>query len=123
MSQFYFLGGVWRTARQAAAWREEQKRLSAIFCHWCISKGNRHTSDCLTRNEDFDEATTPKLTKEERDQLLKQKDEPINKTSNRVAQSPSTTGKLRNNDHQVGHSEEGPVQSGGNDGAKDDLKR
>lgn len=122
MSNFYFLGGVWRTAIQAAAWRKEQNRLAEIFCHWCISKGNRHTGDCLTRNEDFDPETTPKLTKEERDQLLKQKDETINKTSARPSQPASSKGKLDNNDGKGGHSEKGSDQPAGNDGSKDGVK-
>lgn len=60
---------------QVKAWRAEQDRKSSIFCPFCISKAVRHSNNCPTRKEGFDPSTAHELTKDEREQLISQKNE------------------------------------------------
>ena len=83
---------------QMRAWRAEQNRLMATFCHWCTSKGGRHTNSCLTKLDGFDPEVTPKLTEEERKNITTQKDEVVNKGTSIPAESPTAEGELHDND-------------------------
>lgn len=118
--QFFQLGGRTMNTDQARKWRAEQTRLEAIFCDYCISKAVRHTKECKTREEGFSEAT-PKLTKEERENLIKQKDEPTNQGKTLNTQLVATEGELHGDDNQDGHREETLNNAGGNEGSGDEV--
>ena len=101
MSTFFNVGGRTMNIEQMRAWRAEQNRLNATFCHWCTSKGGRHTNVCLTKTEGFDPEVTPKLTEEERNKITTQKDEVVNKGTGSVNEPPAAEGKLHDHDGQA----------------------
>lgn len=106
---------------QARAWRAEQTRKSVTFCEWCISKATRHTQICPTKQEGFDAETTPKLTLEERNNLIKQKDEAINKGKGVNSKPVAAEGKLHGDDNKVGSVPETGDQTGGDGVGKDEV--
>lgn len=106
---------------QARAWRAEQTRKSLTFCEWCISKATRHTQICPTKQEGFDAETTPKLTLEERNNLIKQKDEPINKGTSVNPKSVATKGELHGDDNKVGSVKEVGDTTGGDGTGADEV--
>jgi hypothetical protein len=71
----------------------EKRRLSSIFCKWCVSKGVKHTQECPSKKEGFDESTPP-LTDEERNTIIKQKNEARNKGKNITTQHTTAEGEL-----------------------------
>ncbi len=98
MPTMFKVGSRWLNVDQMRAWRAEQNRLNATFCHWCTSKGGRHTKNCLTKSEGFDPEVTPKLTEEERNNITTQKDEVVNKGESLVNEPTSAKGELHDND-------------------------
>lgn len=106
---------------QARAWRAEQTRKSATFCEWCISKATRHTQICPTKQEGFNAETTPKLTLEERNNLIKQKDEAINKGKGVNSKPIASEGELHGDDNKVGSVTEVGNQTGGDGAGSDEV--
>ena len=76
--EFFKVKGQWFNTQRMKAYREEQVRLAQIFCDWCVSKAVRNLKDCPTKLADFIPENTPKLTKEDREILIKQKNETLN---------------------------------------------
>ena len=106
---------------QARAWRAEQTRKSLTFCEWCISKATRHTQICPTKQEGFDAETTPKLTLEERNNLIKQKDEAINKGKGVNSKPVAAKGELHGDDNKVGSVQEAGDTTGGDGTGADEV--
>ena len=79
MPSFTKIGGKFLNKKQLINWRLTENYKNTIFCDWCIAKNVRHLKGCPTTLPDFD-PNTPKLTIEERKELIKQRD--LNKELN-----------------------------------------
>jgi hypothetical protein len=79
--QFFLHNGQWLNTEQIKKVREKERKEKEAFCMWCISKSMRHMKNCPTRLPDFDPNTYPKLTVEERDELIRLREEEENKSN------------------------------------------
>jgi hypothetical protein len=72
--QFFKHEGQWVPMEQIRKIRERLNSEKEIFCPFCVSKAQRHTKECPTKLLDFNPETAHKLTLEERDEILKQRE-------------------------------------------------
>jgi hypothetical protein len=73
MGQFFKVGDRQLNLEQMVAWRAEQNYKNRIFCEYCVTKAVKHLKDCPTKQPDFNPETAHKLTIEERELLIAQK--------------------------------------------------
>ena len=78
MKNSFKVGNRFMNVFQFRKYRDAKIYELSIKCPYCVTKSPRHHTGCATLEKDFNPETAHKLTKEERDKMIEQRNAPKN---------------------------------------------